>query len=82
MLPIMRVKDVAKSPVVTVDSDATVTEAARLMAEKNISGVIVTERNRPVGVVTERDILKKVAAAAASPSSVRVGDIMSQPLIR
>jgi len=50
------------------------------MAEKNIGAVVVTEKGKPVGIVTERDILKKVCPNV-SCMKVKVREIMSKPLI-
>ncbi|MDJ0269231.1 MAG: CBS domain-containing protein [Aigarchaeota archaeon] len=76
-----RVRDVVVREVVSVDVDASVEKAAKLMVENDIGGLLVTEKGKPVGVVTERDMLKKVTARGLSPGSVKVRDIMSSPLI-
>lgn len=67
-------------PIITVDGKAHGNEAIKLMAEKNIGALVVTERGEPDGIVTERDILRK-CCLTASCAQVEVRDIMSKPLV-
>lgn len=69
------------SPAVTVDIEASVKEAAQTMARKRIGCTVVTEKDTPVGIVTERDILEKVVAAGLDCSKTAMKEIMSHPLI-
>ena len=57
-----------------------VDEAARTMQKAGATEAMVVSGSVPQGVVTERDILYKVVAAALIPSMVKVGDIMSSPV--
>lgn len=68
--------------VLTIEKDKTVLDAAKLMSELNIGSLLVTEKDVPVGIVTERDILSKVVAEELRPESLRVSKVMSFPLIR
>ena len=69
----------SKSRPVTFRRDATVAEAVALMAQKNIGAVIVVdEGDRVEGVVTERDILIKIAAAERDPKTTKLDDIMTR----
>ena len=61
--------------------EATVLQAASVMLEKDVSCLVVTGKEGPIGMITERDILRKVTAARLDASRVRVKDIMSAPLI-
>ena len=75
------VEDVMSSPVVTVREDDTVEEVARLMDEYGIGSVVVVrDKNEPVGVITERDIVRKVVAKDKKPSEVRAAEVMSTPI--
>ena len=76
-----RVRDVMTKEVVTVESSASVQEAAELMNGKNIGSLVVVEQGAPVGIITERDIVRKVVARRRNPEEVRVSEIMSKPLI-
>jgi CBS domain-containing protein len=73
-------RDIMKEHVVTVDSAATVIDAAKKMDEKNIGCVIVMEKERPVGIITERDFIKKIVINE-KPLSTPVRNVMSSPLI-
>ena len=77
----LKARDIAKSPVVSVDADISVEEAAKRMVENNVGGVLVYEGGKPAGILTERDILSKVVARGIKPSEAKVRDVMSSPLI-
>jgi len=77
----LNVEDVMVEEVVTVETDATVQEAVDLMNIHEIGCLIVVLSGKPVGIVTERDMLKRVLAESRDPEKVKVSDIMSAPLI-
>jgi CBS domain-containing protein len=70
-----------KDVIHTVGPDASVWEAARRMNEVQRGCLVVVEGGRPVGIVTERDIVHKVAAQDSLPSGLKVSEIMSADLI-
>ncbi len=76
----IKVADVMKKNVVTLHANATVQEAARVMKDKGIGSIIVIEGNEAKGILTERDIVRKVVAEM-KPLTTRVKDVMSHPLI-
>ncbi|MFQ6081127.1 MAG: cyclic nucleotide-binding/CBS domain-containing protein [Candidatus Bathyarchaeia archaeon] len=78
---ILKVEDVMVEDVITVDSDAPVMEAVGLMNKHEIGCLIVTRKGKAVGIVTERDLLKRVLAESRDPKKTRVRQIMSKPLI-
>lgn len=59
-----RVRDYMHMGLVTADATATVAEAARVMIENGVGSVMVTESGQPVGIFTERDVVKAVAEVA------------------
>ena len=63
-----------------IDGTDTALEGAKLMAEKGISSLFVVRDAVPVGIVTERDFVKKVCAKDIPISSIKVFDIMSKIL--
>jgi len=65
---------------VTISPDATVLEALRIMAEKNIGSIIVMEGDQYRGLFTERDYARKVILHGKSSSEIQVGEIMSEYL--
>jgi CBS domain-containing protein len=73
------VKDLMTKNVVTIDANKTVIEAAALMSEKDIGDLIVMEDNTPVGIVTERDFVRRVLAEGKSANS-KVSEVMTSPL--
>ncbi len=74
-------RQVCTKPAVTVSADTPISEAARLMHDKNIGSVIIADGSRPRGIVTDRDIAMAVAAEGKRPSA-HVGDIMqSSPMV-
>lgn len=69
------------SDVVTMTADASVVNAARVMNERGIGGVVVTDGKRMVGIFTERDILRRVVAEKRDPATTRVRDVMTSPVM-
>ena len=65
---------------VTVKPSETVDFASKLMKDRNIGSLVVVEDGKPVGIITEKDIVAKVVAEDAKPSGVKVKEIMSSPV--
>jgi CBS domain-containing protein len=77
----MLVKDVMSSPVFTIDETATVNDVARLMEEHELGCLIVTgKEGKPVGIITERDLVKRVLAKNAKASRLPAKEVMTSPL--
>ncbi len=77
------VEEIMTSPVVTVSAAMPIEEALHLMRDKRIHSVVV-EPERPggaYGIMTQRDVLRKVVAADRPLFNVTVSDLMSSPLI-
>jgi CBS domain-containing protein len=66
---------------ITVDSGTSVQDAARLMATHRIGAVPVVERERLVGIFSERDVMTRVVATGRDPATTTVGDVMSTNLV-
>jgi CBS domain-containing protein len=62
----------------TVARDVTCAAAARRMRDARVGSLIVAERGRPLGIVTDRDLAVRVMAADADPEKVTVGEVMSE----
>ena len=77
----LNVEDVMVEEVVTVEAEATVQEAVDLMNKHEIGCLIVVLKGKPVGIITERDMLKRVLAKSIDPEKIKVSEIMSVPLI-
>lgn len=74
------VEDIMKKDLVTVDHAKSIKDAALLMNSKDVGCVIVTKENIPVGILTERDFVKRIAAEEKELSEP-IGQVMSSPLI-
>jgi CBS domain-containing protein len=86
------IEQIMTKDVVTITPETTLYEAARIMGEKHIGSLIVVKYKTPVGIITERDLLREVVAreialekdwlvGGASIKEEKVEDIMSYPLI-
>ncbi|MGB5637294.1 MAG: CP12 domain-containing protein [Waterburya sp.] len=76
-------KDIMTTSVVTISGSATVAEAVKLIKEKGLRALVVERRSErdPYGIVTETDIVYKVAAFGHDPKKMRVYEIMTKPCI-
>ncbi len=75
-----RIKNLSPKKAVILEGEKSVHEASRVMKEDNLTCVLVKDGSR-IGIVTERDIIKKVVAEGLNPSEVKLKEIMSFPLI-
>lgn len=76
------VKDVMSSPALTVDEGVTANKAAELMAKHEYGCIIVTTKDdKPLGIITERDLVGRVLAKNSKPDSVKAKRVMTSPLI-
>jgi CBS domain-containing protein len=67
--------------VFTINPEASMYEAAKIMGEKHIGSLIVTKYDTPVGIVTERDLLTKVLALEKNLKTEKIEKVMSYPLV-
>jgi len=79
--PPSTVQSVMAQPVITTKTDTSVREAAELMSKKNVGSIVVTYEGKPVGIVTERDIVERVVAKGLDASKLQMKGIMSKSLI-
>ena len=73
-----RVQDIMTKNVISIDEGITAKEAAIIMTEKRISSLIVERENVPMGIITEKDFVKKICNKDLVSSKVKVGTIMSK----
>ncbi|MEM3565264.1 MAG: CBS domain-containing protein [Candidatus Bathyarchaeia archaeon] len=82
MVPLtLKVRDILESGVIALESNQTAREALRSMMENDVWSIVVNVNGVPSGVVTERDLLKRVIAKNLNIDKVLLKDIMSCPLI-
>ena len=77
----LKVEDVMVKDVVSVTANKSVKEAADMMNRFEIGCLLVVKRGKAVGILTERDLLKRVISESRSPTTTKVDEIMSKPLI-
>jgi len=68
------------SNVIAIDADTLVLDALRLMADKNIGSIVITQDGEYAGILTERDYARKVILEGRSSDHTKVGEIMSTSL--
>jgi CBS domain-containing protein len=67
--------------VVKLESSATVLDAARHMRDSSIGDVLVTEKGKLRGIVTDRDLVVRCLATEGDPKNTRVGEVCSEDLV-
>ena len=67
---------ICTKPVVTASAQMTVDQAARAMRSRNVGALVVVNAGRPIGMLTDRDVVVEVVAKGMDPDTVRVGDVM------
>lgn len=76
-----KVKDVMSYPVISVLSTDPISEAVAKMINHEVGAVLVNAGGKPEGIITERDLIKRIIYEGKDPSKFRCGEIMSKPLI-
>ncbi len=67
--------------VFTIDPGATISEAIREMNAREVGALVVVRSDRPVGIFTERDVLRKLEGGGLDPAETKVSKLMSQGLV-
>ncbi len=77
----MRVHNLMVRNPVVAGLDTSALELAKIMTIKRIGSVIITDDDKPVGIVTERDLVRRVLAEGLDSASIRASSICSKPVI-
>jgi len=78
----MIVRDVMSSPVVTIDENAPANQVAELIDKHGLGSLIVTSKEgKPLGIITERDLVRRILAKNVKPDSLKAKEVMTSPLI-
>ncbi len=72
-----QVKDIMQKNVITIQEDKTALDAAKLITEKDISFLVILKDAKPIGVITERDFVRKIAAEDKNAAQIPLSKIMS-----
>ena len=78
----MLVRDIMSSPVIAMGEDAPANRVAELMDKHDLGCIIVTNKEgKPLGIITERDLVVRVLAKNAKPDTLKANEVMTSPLI-
>ena len=72
------VRDIMEKNVITIEHDKTALDASTILREKEISFLVIMKEDKPTGIVSERDIVRKIAAEDLKPSKIDLENIMSK----
>lgn len=72
----IKIKDIMTKEVITTTQGSSIIEAAKLMASKSVSSLVVTEKNKPVAVVSENDIIKGITS-----KKTKIEDVIKKDFI-
>jgi len=72
-----QIRDIMEKNVITIEHDKSSFDAAKLISEKDISFLVVVKDGNPIGVVSERDFVRKITAEDKQSSKIPLSEIMS-----
>ncbi|MDY6930352.1 MAG: CBS domain-containing protein [Halobacteriota archaeon] len=75
------IRDIMTRKVITVDADIDAVDISKKMMENDVGCVIVVEDDIPIGIVSERDIVRKLVSKDAKSSSIKARELMTEPII-
>ena len=78
LIAMSQVRDIMQKKVITIELQKTVQDAAVILKEKHISFLVVVKDSKPVGVISERDIVRKIVAESVDSKSTQLEVIMSK----
>jgi len=81
--PTTAIRDLAIHKVVTVSSDTSLRDCAQAMREKHVGSLVLVDpgSRRPLGIVTDRDIVVEAVAVGLDPKTITAGDIAAKPVV-
>jgi CBS domain-containing protein len=77
----IRIVDFMKKEPIITDPDITISDAAKIMSRNSIGSLILVQDEKPYGIVTERDLVRRVIAAGKDPNNVKVSEVCSKPVL-
>ena len=72
-----KVRDIMQKNVITIQEDKSALDASKLISEKDISFLVIVKNDKPIGVITEKDFVRKIAAQDKQSSLIPLSEIMS-----
>jgi len=76
----IKVGDVMSKNVISVTRDASIIEVAKLMEKYNVGSIVVADKKKAEGIITERDIVRKLIGKGKETTKAKASDAMSSPL--
>lgn len=77
-----QIKNFMTKSVITLPKNVKVSSAAKLMAERSISCIVIVDiKSKPIGIITERDVVRRILFANVDPTTKNLEDVMSSPVI-
>ena len=73
-----QIRDIMQKNVITIEYEKSALDAAKILSEKDISFLIIMQNEKPIGLVTERDFLRKISARDIQPSKIPLSEVMSK----
>ena len=73
-----QVRDIMEKNVITIDYTKNAFDASIILKEKKISFLVILKESKPIGIVSERDIVRKIAAKDVRSSQIQLEEIMSK----
>ena len=77
----IRIVDFMKQKPIIADPNITIFDAAKIMNRNSIGSLILVQDEKPYGIVTERDLVRRVIAAGKDPNNVKVSKVCSKPVL-
>ena len=72
-----QIRDIMEKDVITIENDKTAQDAAKIIAEKDISFLVIMNDGKPEGILRESDFVRKIAAENKKASEIKITEVMS-----
>ena len=72
-----QIRDIMEKDIITIENNKTAQDAAKIIAEKDISFLVILDDGKPQGVLSESDFVRKVVAEDKKASEIKISEIMS-----
>ena len=72
-----QIRDIMEKDVITIENDKTAQDAAKIIAEKDISFLVIMNDGKPEGILSESDFVRKIAAEDKKASEIKITEVMS-----
>ena len=72
-----QIRDIMEKDVITIENNKTAQDAAKIIAEKDISFLVIMNDGKPEGILSERDFVRKIAAEDKKASEIKITEVMS-----